>query len=106
MDYYTGLHFLTQARKEIKIGAKLSFLKASEVRLYNVLNLNFTSVKKYYAEALFGAIKLDRKVVGDWNQITQQYLKIWKNKQKPTQSQEYIDYLCATIWQVLRKQKK
>jgi len=79
LDYYTGRHYLEQAKKKEKeVLSKLTLLKVASQRLENALNYDFVFVREFYSESLFGAIKLDHKVIGDMDLIEEYLHERWK----------------------------
>jgi len=108
LDYYTGMHYLTQAKNEKVLGSRLTLFKAAFQRLENIQNYEFPFVGEYYAESLFGAMKLDSKVIGDVELVSRNLRKRWirHKEENKEDSKDFVDYLCSSLWRLFTKPEK
>jgi len=82
LDYYTGMNYLTQAKKEKILGSKSTLFKAAFQRFENVLNYDFPYVGEFYAESLLCSMKLDKNVIGDMDLASKYLCERWNRNRK------------------------
>jgi len=75
-------------------------------RLENALNYDFEYVGEYYSESLFGAIKLDRKVIGDMDLVEHYLYEKWYRNKSIRFSELFLHFPLETLQTTISKKKK
>jgi len=99
-----GIFLYKPIKKEEKeVLSKLTLLKAASQRLENALNYDFEHVGEYYSESLFGAMKLDRKVIGDMDTVEDYLHERWKRTGRLLSTQDFVNCLCVSLWRLFKQ---